>query len=404
MHYNTLVVNVDELWLKGKNRPTYFKALTNHIKTVVKYYHADKFYCYKEAQRLLVKSDSHFLDDVINALLKVPGIHSINPAKSSDSDLEMISEVAIEEMSSLIAKNQKSLLTFKVRSKRANKTFCMNSMELSREIGHRLLCKFGEKIKVDVISPDVFIDIKILDRSTFISGQKLLGIGGLPVGTSGHLLTMLSGGFDSPVSSYLMSKRGCKQSFIFFYAYPYVSDEVKEKILQLSQVLGRYQNGMNLYIFPFGEIQKIIAKNCRPEYKTILFRKYMLDCANFLADQIAADAILTGDALGQVSSQTIGNISMMDLLSKRPILRPLIGLNKVEIINLAKTICTHDISVLPHDDACSMFAPKHPIIKPNVEYVKSVCTDLDSSIEIAEYFKQATVVEILPTGEIKSLR
>lgn len=291
--------------------------------------------------------------------------------------------------------------TFKVKAQRNDKTFPKKSDEINRYLGHQLHEIFPE-MKVDVHQPELMVDIRIYREKIYISTQKLMGIGGQPMGMSGHLITLISGGFDSPVASYLMSKRGCTQTFAFFYAYPFVGEEVKDKILDLVKVLGRYQFGCRLFVIPFGDIQNLISKSCREEYRTILFRKYMVECANLLARRVKAKALLTGDALGQVSSQTLGNMSIVDKTSERPILRPLTGFNKVEIINLSRQIGTHDVSVIPHDDACSLFAPKHPILKPDYKYWNDFISSHNFNNELNECLDKAEVFSVDVKGEIST--
>jgi thiamine biosynthesis protein ThiI len=197
-----------------------------------------------------------------------------------------------------------------------------------------------------------------------------------------------------------MFKRGCRQTFIFFYAYPFVGGEVKDKVVKLVQILGRYQRNSRLYIVPFGDIQNLISKNCHEDYRTLLFRKAMLQCSTLLARKLKAGALLTGDALGQVSSQTIGNISVLDKVSALPIFRPLLGYNKIEIIDLAKRIGTHDISMIPHDDACSLFAPKHPVIRPSHSYLGKFDHQVQLEEPLNKCLQEAEVVEISMTGEL----
>jgi tRNA uracil 4-sulfurtransferase len=393
--YKILAVSVDELWLKGKNRKVYIQAIKRHIKSVVKAFHSDPFTCLNENQRLILESDIPFNEELILSLQKVPGINAITPSQKISLDFDEIIPVVTKELENLDCE----LSTFKVITNRSNKQFPMTSMEMSRELGALILQNFSN-LKVDVKSPEIQVRIKVATEKIYISVKKYKGIGGLPCGTSGNIVTMLSGGFDSPVASYLMSKRGCKQSFIFFYSYPYVGDEVKEKILEISKILGKYQYRSKLYIVPFGEIQNEISKSCFEEYRTLLFRKYMVDCANLLADRINADAICTGDALGQVSSQTIYNISAIDRYSKRPILRPLIGTNKVEIISLSKEIGTHDTSVIPHDDACALFAPKHPIIKPDLDYWDNFIDKNNLEDKLIEMLDSSECYSIDVTGKI----
>lgn len=393
--YNTLVINVDELWLKGKNRPLYFKSLRGHIRDLLRAYHKKEFTCVNEDQRLVARSESPFCEETIRAFLNVPGIHSVIPARRIPTKFEDIFPTVKEELERLGELPD----TFKVETRRTYKDFPMDSMEVSREIGAQVLKEFP-RFTVDLKTPGLLIEIRILENNIYISTRKLLGVGGLPAGTSGHLVTLISGGFDSPAASFLMSKRGCRQTFVFFYAYPFVGDEVRDKVLRLVQILGRFQRNSRLYIVAFGEVQDLIAKNCHVDYRTLLFRKAMLQCATLLAKQVRAEALLTGDALGQVSSQTIGNISILDKVSSMPIFRPLLGYNKIEIIQLAKKIGTHDVSVIPHDDACSLFAPRHPVLRPSIAYMEKFAREVPLDLHLDKCLMQAEVFEISLTGEL----
>ncbi|WP_127714239.1 tRNA uracil 4-sulfurtransferase ThiI [Halobacteriovorax sp. HLS] len=399
--YKSIIINIDELWLKGRNRKYYFKTLRDHVKLVLKAHAKEQVMELKnEQQRLVARSESGFTNDAIQSLVKVPGISSIQPAISIAKDKDLILPTLIEKLDQELDKSVTT--TFKVKSKRVDKTFPHNSLDLARELGHLLLKKFS-CLKVNVKNPDIMIDIKVMQDSILISTEKFTATGGLPVLTSGNVVTMISGGFDSPVASYMMSKRGCRQDFIFFYAYPYVGDEVKEKIIKICEVLSQYQRGCRLYVVPFGEVQNRIAKDCHEEYRTILFRKYMVQTANYLADRIKGDAILTGDALGQVSSQTMRNMSVMDSCSRKIILRPLVGFNKLEIIKLAQKIGTHDISIIPHDDACSLFSPKHPVIKADFKYMNSYHEENDYSELLKKCLDEAEVYKFDVLGEYEEL-
>jgi thiamine biosynthesis protein ThiI len=393
--YHTLVINVDELFLKGKNRPMYYRALRGHIRELLEAYHREPFTCVNEEQRIVARSESPFSEETIQSFLNVPGVHSIVPARRIPVDFQQIFPTIKEELQRLEGLPP----TFKVVTRRSFKGFPMNSMEVCKEIGTLVLKEFP-RLAVDVKNPGLVIEIRILANNIYVSTRKLLGVGGLPVGTSGHLVALLSGGFDSPVASFLMFKRGCRQTFIFFYAYPFVGGEVKDKVVKLVQILGRYQRNSRLYIVPFGDIQNLISKNCHEDYRTLLFRKAMLQCSTLLARKLKAGALLTGDALGQVSSQTIGNISVLDKVSALPIFRPLLGYNKIEIIDLAKRIGTHDISMIPHDDACSLFAPKHPVIRPSHSYLGKFDHQVQLEEPLNKCLQEAEVVEISMTGEL----
>jgi thiamine biosynthesis protein ThiI len=393
--YNTAVINVDELWLKGKNRPLYFRAITRHLRELLAALHPHEFTCKREQQRLVAQSDVPFPLDLLQALANVPGVHSVFPARRVPVSLDALLPVIDEELSKLTPPPA----TFKVETRRSYKGFPLTSMEVSAEIGAQVL-KRHPGLKVNVKTPGLVIEIRILEKNIYLSTHKIPGAGGLPVGTSGHVVSLISGGFDSPVASYLMSRRGCRQTFIFFYAYPFVGEEVKNKILELMKVLGRYQRHCRLYIAAFGDIQQIISKRCKEDYRTLLFRKAMLRCAELLARKVKAEALLTGDALGQVSSQTIGNIAVLDKFSSLPIFRPLLGFNKVEIIDLAKKIGTHDISVIPHDDACSLFAPRHPIIRPRESYLEQFHREVTMDEQLQRCLEEAEIYDISLTGEL----
>jgi len=268
-------------------------------------------------------------------------------------------------------------------------------MQLSAEIGGRILMAYPE-LRVDLGAPELRISLRVLEDGIYVHTSQFEGIGGLPAGTSGHVVVLLSGGFDSPVAAYLMAKRGCSLSFVFFHAYPYVGDEVKAKVRELVEVLCTYQQRCSLYIVNYGRIQQAIAEACDPTYRTVLFRWYMLRAAELLANKLQAEGLVTGDVLGQVSSQTLSNLALLDRATLLPVLRPLLGHNKREIIDLARRIGTHDISVRPHDDACALFAAKHPILRPSQAYWGRILSELDPRIELAACVEQAEVIECRP--------
>jgi thiamine biosynthesis protein ThiI len=361
--YREVIINVDELWLKGNNRAWYYKLMKQHLMEVIdKHIGLSTSKLTHENHRYLLHSGIDLTEAQMLAFTKIPGIHSIAPARRVELSLEAIIAGAISELEQMNLPK-----TFKVFTSRPNKNFKENSMEICKQVGHALLVKFPS-LKVDIHHPELVVHVRVLDEGAYVSVRKIMGIGGLPFDCNGHLVSMLSGGFDSAVASYLMAKRGCRITFAFFHAYPYVGDEVKDKIYQLTSKLMPYLKFARLYIIPFGQIQKSISDLCRDDYRTLLFRAYMMRTSQYLAKRVKAQGILTGDSLGQVSSQTMHNIVAMERNSRAPILRPLIGFNKYEIMAIAKTIETHDISLIPHDDACALFAPKHPVLRPNPEY------------------------------------
>ncbi|EPZ49469.1 tRNA sulfurtransferase ThiI [Bacteriovorax sp. BAL6_X] len=384
--YKSLILTVDELWLKGKNRKSYYKKLQTNLSRIFSKYHHTSWKLKNNQQRLVAESEEEFSEELIHRLTSVAGLSSVTPMRSCPLDLDYVCELAVKELSQLT-----NVKTFKVQTKRALKQFPKNSDEINRYIATAILK--NTDLKVDVRNPDLMVDVKVMNEEIYLSWEKIPCIGGLPVGTSGHAVTLLSGGIDSPVASYLMARRGVRQSFAFFYAYPYVGEEVKEKILELGKILSKFQDSFKLYVLPYGDIQNYIAKNCKEDYRTLFFRKYMMDTSAYLARRAKASALIMGDALAQVSSQTLQNMSVLDRSCPMLVMRPLIGMNKLDIITEAKKIDTFETSIIPHDDACSMFAPKHPVIKADTKYFMEFCEEHDLSELIKECVNNAEVYQ-----------
>lgn len=397
--YSNLVISFDELWLKGKNRIIYMRAAMGHINAVFKNYHEDKFTYRIQSERLYYTSKTFFSEELIDALTLVPGLAYISPCKVldrlPDENLENVYEEILSELKSFDTKS----VVFRALVRRVDKSFKQSSVEVGREVGHRIMTRYP-LAKVDLKKAEMVVDVRILPKHVSISTESRKGVGGLPWGTTGSAVTMLSGGFDSPVASYLMAKRGVKQAFVFFHAYPFVGREVIAKIKSLVSVLGKYQRQSHLYIVPFGDIQTAISKECREEYRTLVFRRYMIEISNMICEKIKAEAVITGDCIGQVSSQTMPNLHLMDKVSERIILRPLIGFNKLEILNTATAINTHDISIIPHDDACALFAPKNPIIIPNLEYWNNWDADFDITSELKAALSKTEAFSVNLKGEL----
>ena len=398
--YKMLICSVDELWLKGRNRTLYMRTLLKHIDRVLRTYHGRNFFVKNDSQRLTYTSEKLFSHETLEALLKIPGLAGIYPSFETPLDIDELKKiVALEMAEELKLHSADGPVTFKVVAKRINRSFPMPSMELERELGAHLLRSFS-KLKVDVKKPTLKIDVRIVERRILAALRFYRGVGGLPVGSAGHGVTLLSGGFDSPVASYLMAKRGLRQTFVFFHAYPFVGNEVLEKIKALTKVLGQFHKQSHLYIVPFGNIQRKISEVCREEYRTILFRQEMVKISELLAKEIKGDCLVTGDALAQVSSQTLANMHLMDKAVDMMIIRPLIGFNKLEVLKIATDIKTHDISLIPHDDACALFAPENPIINPDKNYWDTINEKFEWNQERIDALKSATVFNVLCNGEL----
>jgi len=394
--YNTVIISIDELWLKGKNRPFYFKTLRKNIKVLLKAVGVSNASVSVENHRFIIHSEDPFSEEVIRAVSNIPGTNSVVPAIRIDKNADAVFPAVEQEL------NQRDLSgigTFRISSRRSDKQFPVKSMDLSRDIGTMVTRNYPD-LKAKMVDPELTVEIRILRDFIYISTRKLTAPGGLPVGTNGHLITMLSGGIDSPVASYLMSKRGCVQTFMFFYSWPMVGEDVMDKIEQLVSILAKYQAGCRLHVVRFGDFQKKLVKLCKNEYRTVLFRKYMMECGSILARKTGARALLTGDSLGQVSSQTITNISEIDHFTDLTIFRPLVGLNKIEIIEIARKIGTYPTSIIPHDDACSMLAPRHPVLRSERRYLEKFIGENDFREELEQLVKDSEIIEIDPAGRL----
>ncbi|HEY8419319.1 MAG TPA: tRNA uracil 4-sulfurtransferase ThiI [Clostridia bacterium] len=354
-----IIIRYGEIYLKGDNRSYFEKLLAENIK-----YSLNGFkYDLKVKRGRYIISDFEDEEGIISKLSKVFGIHSFSLGYMIPSDLEIIKQTAL----SVIKHGQ----TFKVETNRADKRFPKNSQQISAEVGGFILEKI-RNLKVDLHNPDftVFIDLRE-DGNTFVYSEIIHGQGGLPVGCSGKGLLMLSGGIDSPVAGYMMAKRGLKISGVHFFSFPYTSELAKDKVIQLAKILSEYNNGFDLYIVPFTKIQEKIS-SLNTTYTVILMRRYMMRIANMLAQKYENKAIITGESLGQVASQTIDSLSATNKISDLVVFRPLIGMDKSEIITVSQKIDAYNISILPYDDCCTIFVPKHPVTKPSIESIEKL--------------------------------
>lgn len=392
--YASALINIDEIWLKGKNRRWYLDKLRNNLLNVVHAYQKQTVKLSQEGPKLFITSEEALSTETLQALAKIAGVSSIQPCRRAANDLEEIKKIALEEIAPLATGPK----TFRVETRRLNKKFPHDSVETSRWVGGYLL-KHNPNLSAKMTGQEITVSLRILNHHTFVSTKKIPGLGGVPIGTSGKAVTLISGGFDSPVASHLMFRRGLEQVFVFFHAYPFVGRDVVDKVKRLVSLLSKYQNRTRFYIVPFGPIQQKIGELCKEEYRTLLFRQYMVRVAGMVAEKEDASALITGDSLSQVSSQTLQNIAVIDRTLALPILRPLIGFNKYEIIDLARKIGTHDVSTEPQDDACALFAPKHPIIKGSSLYTDPFFAEHPLLEEMRESVEKAEVIAYNVRGE-----
>ena len=302
-------------------------------------------------------------------LSKTMGIAHFEVAYLTDQDMDAIKAAGLEALKG------KTFQTLKVETKRANKQFPLTSPEVNAEVGAYLLKTFGGR--ADLRQPDVTCNIEIVDRSALVYTDKIRGVGGLPVSVSGKVLVMLSGGLDSPVAAWRMMKRGAKAIYVHFHSYPYTDKASLEKVTELVELLAQWNYRSRLHLVSFGEVQREIVTKTPPPFRVILYRRMMVRIAQRIAQSVNAEALVTGESLGQVASQTLRNMRAIEAVAEIPILRPLVGDDKAEIIALAQAIGTFEVSTLPHDDCCSLFVPEHPATNPSLEEVSHAESKLD---------------------------
>jgi len=306
---------------------------------------------------------------------RVFGIHSVSPAWEMDKDFEMIAAKCVE-----LSKDLKG--TFKVMARRSDKKFPMTSMEMNAEIGGRIL-DANPNLTVDVHKPMHEVSVEVRDKAYVYVGE-IMAVGGLPMGTGGKGMLLLSGGIDSPVAGFQLMRRGVNVNAVHFFSFPYTSERAKEKVIELARILGTYGGGMRVFVVPFTEIQMQIHEKCPDSLGTLLMRRYMMRIANRIARQHGAQALITGENLGQVASQTMEALGCTDAVCDLPVFRPLIGLDKLEITEQAIKIGTYETSILPYEDCCTVFTPRHPTTKPKVEQLIEAEQALDTEALVAE--------------------
>ena len=355
-----IIIRYSELHLKGKNRGYFERVLITNIEKSLK---GLKHELKRQSGRYLVENfDGFDVDEIISRLKKVFGIHSFSVALKVNSDMNAIYKAAEE-----VCLDNGS---FKVETHRADKAFPLNSLQISAEIGGRLLNKF-KNLSVDVHNPQFVINIDVRENGTTLVFNELFkGVGGMPVGSSGKGLLLISGGIDSPVAGHMIAKRGMQINCIHFHSYPYTNMQARDKVVELAKVLSDYTCGTKLNIVSVTHIQEEIHKKCNGEYMVTLLRRFMMRIAEIIAKKCGAQCLITGESLGQVASQTVEGITSSNSVVKYlPVLRPLCGFDKEEIIERSRYMGAYDISIQPYEDCCTVFLPKHPVIKPSIESI-----------------------------------
>lgn len=369
MNYQSFLIKYAEIGLKGKNRYKFEDALVQNIRNALKEW-GDVFNTYKEQERIYIDSNedfSDYYDKVIEKLKKVFGVFSISPIKKISFTLEYqdLSKEVLRFVEEVYGKDKN--YTFKVKTRRVNKDFPMHSDDVSAELGHDILETFSNT-KVDVHKPDHIIFVEIRNHINIYS-EKIEGPGGLPVGTSGKAMLLLSGGIDSPVAGYMVAKRGVVVEAIYFHAPPYTSDRAKQKVIDLAKIVSRWAGHIKLHVINFTDIQLAIYEKCPHDELTIIMRRYMMRIAESIANIDNCLALITGESIGQVASQTVESLRTTNEVCKLPVFRPLIGFDKEEIVHISKKIEAFETSILPYEDCCTIFVAKHPVTKPNLNHI-----------------------------------
>ena len=370
-----IICYLGEMALKGLNKNTFEAQLMKTIKRRLRNCGQFKYYKAQSTFYIEPENDECDIDTAFEKIKKIFGIAAVSKAAVVEKDFEVIAKTAVEYLGETL-KNAK---TFKVSAKRSDKKFAMTSPEISRELGGRILSKYHH-LKVDVNNPEVNVMVEIRDYGAYIHGGKEQGAGGMPVSTSGKGALMLSGGIDSPVAAYMMAKRGMKIMAVHFASPPYTSERARQKVITLCEKMKEYTGDINLHIVPFTVPQEYIRDKGVPELFTVLMRRSMMRITEKIAESEGAEAIITGESLAQVASQTLRAIRATDLSVEMPILRPVIGMDKNEITEIARKIDTFETSILPYEDCCTIFTPSHPKTKPSLEEILEAEKNMDMEV------------------------
>lgn len=384
-----ILIKNGELALKGLNRKNFEDALVKNLKRRLQSFM--DFEVTKSQSTIMIEptSENPDMESAVDAVSKVFGIAGFSRAAATEKDMQAIVKTA----GVYLADTLEMARTFKVEAKRSDKNFPLKSPEICREVGGYLLKKFSH-LTVDVHNPDVVVTVEIRDKYAFVRGNQIKGAGGMPVGTAGKAAIMISGGIDSPVAAWCMAKRGLHLSAIHFASPPYTSARAEQKVHELLSKVSEYSGRIDLLVVPFTEIQEQIRDKCPEELFTIIMRRMMMRIACELSKKEGCGALITGESLGQVASQTLPALACTDAVADLPVFRPLIGMDKDEIVVISRKIDTFDISIQPYEDCCTVFTPKHPRLKPTLEMVEQAENALAVSNLIARAMEDVRLVII----------
>ena len=386
-----ILLKLGEIVLKGLNRKAFERKLLNNIAFRLKPIGNFKISCLQSTVYVEPQDDSCDLEEAFEACSKIFGIISMTRASACEKDKDAIARLAIR----CLKDEMQSAKSFKVESKRSDKSFPMTSIQLSQYVGGELQEAYPDT-PVDVHNPELTVYVEVRDLAAYVHANPVPGAGGMPVGSNGVAVTLLSGGIDSPVSTYMIARRGVRLIPVHFFSFPYTSEQAKEKVVELAGLLSAYCGKMTIEVVPFTHIQEEIRDKCPEEYFTLIMRRFMMRLAEKFAVNYGAGAIVTGENLGQVASQTMEAMAVTRAVTTLPIVQPLIGFDKEEIVRLARKIGTFGTSILPYDDCCTVFTPRHPRTKPKLKDVEAVEAVLDVQALVEEAFNG---IEQIPVGE-----
>ena len=374
-----ILLKLGEIVLKGLNRKSFEQKLVSNVRRRLAHIGKFRVYCLQSTVYVEAAEDGADMDAAFEALQKVFGIVKLSRAAACEKDKDAIAKLAIDYLRDDMLRAK----SFKVESKRSDKSFPMTSVELSQYVGGELAEAFPETA-VDVHNPELTVHVEVRERAAYIHRPPLPGAGGLPVGCGGTAVTLLSGGIDSPVSTYMIAKRGVHMIPVHFFSFPYTSELAKQKVLDLARELTAYCGRLTVEVVPFTHIQTEIRDKCPEEYFTLIMRRFMMRIAQEVADRNGAKALVTGENLGQVASQTMEALGCTEAVTRLPVLRPLIGFDKEEIVRLSRKIGTFELSTLPYEDCCTVFTPRHPRTRPRIDAVEEAEAVLDIEGLVAE--------------------
>lgn len=389
-----VLIRYGEIGLKGRNRPAFERRLADRVRLALKPVGGR---VWREHGRLFAEAPVGWAE-MQRRLEGVFGIVSFSPVRRVPLDLDAVIAAARDELRGALSDRPPGPATFRVAARRANKRFPYQSMDINRRVGAALLADPppGRGLAVDLGDPDVTVHIEVRDDAAYVFARTAAGPGGLPVGSSGRALALLSGGIDSPVAVWMMMKRGVQVDAVHFHSYPFTSDRSREKVVDLARILARYGGPLNLHVVHFTDVQTAISRHCPPQWIVTIMRRMMFRIAERLAAQHGALALVTGESVGQVASQTLESLQTIGEVAALPVLRPLVGFDKTEIVEMARRIGTYETSILPYQDCCALFVPKNPVTRPRPEQARAVEAPLDIEPLIAGALERTETLRFAP--------